>query len=74
MALDLSAAPFNLDEEAIAWVHATRDGLAPRDKLAQLFVLLARGDADQALEAVRAFRPGGVTIQTERGCLYAQYF
>lgn len=61
MALDLAAAPFNLDEDTIAWVHSTRDGLTPRDKLAQLFVLLARGDADSALESVRAFRPGGVT-------------
>lgn len=58
---DLSAAPFNLDQDAIAWVHATRDALSPRDKLAQLFVLLARGDADQALESIRSFRPGGVT-------------
>jgi beta-N-acetylhexosaminidase len=59
--LDLSAAPFNLDDEAIAWVHATRDALTPRDKLAQMFVLLARGDSASALEAVRSFRPGGVT-------------
>src|SRR6218665_3355418 len=59
--IDLSAAPFNLDDEAMAWVHATRDGLAPRDKLAQLFVLLARGPADEALEAIKAFRPGGIT-------------
>jgi beta-N-acetylhexosaminidase len=57
----LSAAPFSLDDEAIAWVHATRDGLAPRDKLAQLFVLLARGPVDEALEAVKSFRPGGIT-------------
>lgn len=60
-AIDLSAAPFHLDEEAIAWVHSTRDGLAPRDKLAQLFVLLARGPADEALETLKSFRPGGVT-------------
>ena len=60
-ALDLSAAPFHLDAEAIAWVHATRDGLSPRDKLAQLFVLLARGDAGEILESLRSFRPGGIT-------------
>jgi beta-N-acetylhexosaminidase len=59
--LDLSAAPFNLDDEATAWVHATRDALTPRDKLAQMFVLLARGDSASALEALRSFRPGGVT-------------
>ncbi|SFV37878.1 beta-N-acetylhexosaminidase [Devosia crocina] len=61
MALDLTAAPFALDEEAIAWVHTTRDGLSPRDKLAQLFVLLARGSSADALDMVRTFRPGGVT-------------
>ncbi|WEJ33288.1 glycoside hydrolase family 3 N-terminal domain-containing protein [Devosia sp. SD17-2] len=60
-ALDLTAAPFHLDDEAIAWVHATRDGLMPRDKLAQLFVLLARGSADDARDMLRSFRPGGVT-------------
>jgi beta-N-acetylhexosaminidase len=60
-AIDLATAPFNLDDDAIAWVHTTREALAPRDKLAQLFVLLARGEPEEALEAIRAFRPGGVT-------------
>ena len=60
-AIDLSAAPFNLDDEAVAWVHETRDKLSARDKLAQLFVLLSRGPADEALESIRAFKPGGIT-------------
>ncbi len=60
-AIDLSAAPFNLDEAATAWVHATRDSLSPRDKLAQLFVLLSRGAPEEALEVIRAFKPGGIT-------------
>ena len=59
--IDLSAAPFNLDDEALAWVAATRDGLSPRDKLAQLFVLLARGAPDEVAEEVRSFKPGGIT-------------
>lgn len=59
--VDLSAAPFNLDDAAIAWVHATRDGLTPRDKLAQLFVLLARGTPAEVAEEVRSFKPGGIT-------------
>ncbi|MCR6670903.1 MAG: hypothetical protein NVV79_06040 [Devosia ginsengisoli] len=59
--IDLSSAPFNLDDEAIAWVAATRDGLTPRDKLAQLFVLLARGTPDQVAAEVRGFKPGGIT-------------
>lgn len=60
-AIDLSAAPFNLDEAAIAWVHETRDALGPRDKLAQLFVLLSREGPDAAIESLRAFKPGGIT-------------
>lgn len=59
--IDLSAAPFHLDEAAIAWVSETRDRLSPRDKLAQLFVLLSRGDAAEALEPLRSFKPGGIT-------------
>jgi beta-N-acetylhexosaminidase len=59
--LELSAAPFHLDADAIAWVNATRDSLSPRDKLAQLFVLLMRGSADEVRETVRSFRPGGIT-------------
>ncbi len=59
--LDLAAAPFHLDDAAMAWVHATRDGLAPRDKLAQLFVLLARGTPAETAELVRSFKPGGIT-------------
>ncbi|MHA6689380.1 glycoside hydrolase family 3 protein [Devosia sp. A449] len=59
--LNLAAAPFNLDDDAIAWVHTTRDGLTPRDKLAQLFVLLERGTPAEVAEEVRGFRPGGIT-------------
>ncbi|ODT74690.1 MAG: glycoside hydrolase family 3 [Pelagibacterium sp. SCN 64-44] len=60
-AIDLSAAPFHLDEAAIAWVHETREALSPRDKLAQLFVLISRGGSEGELEALRAFKPGGIT-------------
>jgi len=60
-AIDLSAAPFHLNDEAAAWVYATRDSLSPRDKLAQLFVLLSRGAPEEALEAIRTFKPGGIT-------------
>jgi len=59
--IDLSAAPFNLDDEAIAWVNTTRDGFSPRDKLSQLFVLLARGTPEEVAEEVRSFKPGGIT-------------
>ena len=59
--IDLSAAPFNLDDEAIAWVAAERDAFTPRDKLAQLFVLLERGTPEETAESVRSFKPGGIT-------------
>jgi beta-N-acetylhexosaminidase len=59
--IDLAAAPFHLDDEAIAWVNTVRDGFSPRDKLAQLFVLLERGTPDEVAEEVRSFKPGGIT-------------
>lgn len=59
--IDLAAAPFHLDETAIAWVQETRDKLSARDKLAQLFVLLSRETPEAALESIRAFKPGGIT-------------
>jgi len=59
--IDLAAAPFHLDDDAVAWVHATRDSFSPRDKLAQIFVLLARGTTQQTAEQVRSFKPGGIT-------------
>lgn len=59
--IDLSAAPFNLDDAAMEWVATTRDALSPRDKLAQLFVLLARGTPEETAEAVRSFKPAGIT-------------
>ena len=59
--IDLSASPFNLDAAAIDWVNATRDAFSPRDKLAQLFVLLARGTPAEVAEEVRSFKPGGIT-------------
>jgi len=59
--IDLAAAPFHLDEAAMAWVHETRDSLSPRDRLAQLFVLLSRDGPETAAEPLRSFRPGGIT-------------
>jgi beta-N-acetylhexosaminidase len=60
-AINLSAAPFNLDIAAETWVHETRDRLSPRDKLAQLFVLISREGSATELEALRGFKPGGIT-------------
>ncbi|MDC9822913.1 glycoside hydrolase family 3 N-terminal domain-containing protein [Devosia sp. ZB163] len=57
----LAKAPFNLDAEAIAWVKSTLAGLTPDDKLRQLFNLRIAGNNPADLDAVRAFRPGGIT-------------
>ena len=59
--IDLAAAPFHLDDEAIAWVNTTREAFSPRDKLAQLFVLLERGTPAEVADEVRGFKPGGIT-------------
>ena len=57
----LAKAPFSLDTEAIAWVKSTLAGLTPDDKLRQLFNLRIAGNNPADLDAVRAFRPGGIT-------------
>lgn len=59
--IDLAAAPFNLDDDAMAWVSTTLAGLGPRDKLAQLFVLMVRGAPETFLDNVLRFKPGGIT-------------
>ena len=57
----LAAAPFKLDGAAIAWVRETFSALSPRDKLTQLFKLRSVGSDPAALDAIKAFKPGGVT-------------
>ena len=36
--VDLSAKPFNLDQDAISWVHATIDAMTLDEKIGQLFI------------------------------------
>ncbi len=57
----LRAAPFHLDAEAIAWVHAAFGRLTPDDKIRQLFNLRSQGDDPAMLRAQQAFRPGSIT-------------
>ncbi|WP_407065622.1 glycoside hydrolase family 3 protein [Devosia sp.] len=59
--IDLQAAPFNLDDEAIAWVEQTLVGLSTADKISQLFVLLSRTPPEQTLAELVRFKPGGIT-------------
>ncbi len=49
MSFDLSAKPFYLNEEQIAWVNRTRESFTLRQKLGQLFCLMAEdySDAEQ---------------------------
>ena len=57
----LKAAPFNLDDAAIAWVRAVFSRLSEDDKIRQLFNLRSAGDDPQMLARQQAFRPGSVT-------------
>ncbi len=70
-ALDLAAAPFNLDEAGIAWVEATRQGLSPRDKLAQLFVLLERDTPEAMKSYLGSFDPRIVGLSGDRPAIDA---
>ena len=36
--VDLSAKPFNLDQDAISWVHTTVDAMTLEEKIGQLFI------------------------------------
>lgn len=56
-----AAAPFYLDADALSWVDATLNSLSTDDKLRQLFTLICPAHMPEALEAARAFRPGGIT-------------
>lgn len=57
----LAAAPFELDGAAIAWVRETLSALSPRERLSQLFNLRCWGNDPAQLDAIKAFRPGGIT-------------
>ena len=57
----LTQPPFNLDPAGVDWVQRTMDGLTLRDTLAQLFVLISRGDDPTDLAQIKAFKPGGMT-------------
>lgn len=59
--IDLKAKPFHLDDEAAAWVHATRDAMTEKEKTAQLFCLCARQPTEEsALEMLSVLPFGGI--------------
>ena len=57
----LTKFPFNLDAAQLGWVRGCFAALSEDDKLRQLFNLRSAGTNPDELEAIRAFRPGGVT-------------
>ena len=57
--IDLRAKPFYLDDEAIAWVNATRDGMTEREKVAQLFCLCARQPTEESVGEMLDVLPFG---------------
>jgi beta-N-acetylhexosaminidase len=58
---DLTAIPYELDEEAIAWVRTTIDSMSVDEKVGQLFVNLNnRFDEDFVNQIVDGYHPGGM--------------
>lgn len=68
-------APFNLDDEGIAWVESTLAGLDTKAKVGQLFCGIATNFAEEALDAtLRICTPGGVMYRpcsTEEAVTYS---
>ncbi len=62
MSLNLSAAPFNLEADRLAWVDATFARLTPAQRLAQLFVLRRDLRDVEGAKRIHAFQPGGITV------------
>lgn len=61
MTIDLTAAPFGLDAEGIAWVQSTLAAMTPREKAGHLFVHLSRGFDPAELPRLQALAPAGIT-------------
>ena len=58
---DLTATPYGLDTEAIAWVQSTIDSMTEDEKIGQLFINLNnRFDDDFVNHIVATYHPGGM--------------
>lgn len=57
----LRLAPFNLDDDAIAWVAETRDSLTLDARLRQLFNVLQMGNDPEKIAQLVDAQPGGIT-------------
>lgn len=59
--IDLKGNPFYLDDEGIAWVEKTKNGMSDRDKIGQLFVMESiSGDVNDLKPVLERFEPGGL--------------
>lgn len=57
----LRAAPFHLDEAAVAWVRTTLAAMTPAQKAGQLFVHASMGKDPVELVRLAALHPAGIT-------------
>ena len=58
---DLTATPFGLDDDGIAWVRATIDAMSVEEKVGQLFINLNnRFDEAFVNEIIDGYHPGGM--------------
>ena len=57
----LARAPYNLSDDAIAWVEKTKASLSPAEKVGQLFVFHSMGQDPEALARLAALKPAGIT-------------
>lgn len=62
--VDLTAAPFNLDAEGVAWVEDTLAGMSDEEKIGQLFVNMGSSrDEDYLTEMVQKYHIAAVRYQ-----------
>lgn len=75
MNINLRTSPFFLNDEAISWVEATRDGMTFEEKVGQLFCVLFKEARHEELEYVTGIlKPGGCmyrVIPTERAVSFS---
>jgi len=58
---DLTATPFGLDDDGIAWVRSTIDAMSMEEKVGQLFINLNnRFDEAFVNEVIDGYHPGGM--------------
>jgi beta-N-acetylhexosaminidase len=59
--VDLQAAPFNLDDEAVAWVESTLAGMSLEEQIGQLFINHNNGYSPEYLDGVlEKYHVGGM--------------